>query len=294
MDSKNFLSLLKNPEQCNESNFSQLIESGKKYPFTAILHSFIAKKSKEISADDYENYLSKAAIYSLDRKKLFNVINGDFSNRKIIEIEKPVTELPEESISSNHIINTDKINDKRNSVNSDNEKDIEIIPTEDKEETEKVKLNKEKKKKKHKKKEKTFEELPNDAKLSFTGWLKYLSSYKLTIPQELEENYASTVYNAEESVKEENSENTERNYEIPSPPTDWKKSYEKETEISISDLAEKSIRKDENNVTETFAKILELQKKHLQAIDAYEKLSLKYPEKSSFFALRISEIKKKI
>jgi hypothetical protein len=102
------------------------------------------------------------------------------------------------------------------------------------------------------------------------------------------------VYNAEESVKEENSENTERNYEIPSPPTDWKKSYEKETEISISDLAEKSIRKDENNVTETFAKILELQKKHLQAIDAYEKLSLKYPEKSSFFALRISEIKKKI
>ena len=52
--------------------------------------------------------------------------------------------------------------------------------------------------------------------------------------------------------------------------------------------------KEENNsylMTETLAKVYLEQKKYLKAIQAYEILILKYPEKSSFFADRISDIK---
>jgi hypothetical protein len=44
-------------------------------------------------------------------------------------------------------------------------------------------------------------------------------------------------------------------------------------------------------VTETLAKVYIRQKHYKKAIQAYEILKLKYPEKSSFFAGRIAEIK---
>ena len=45
-------------------------------------------------------------------------------------------------------------------------------------------------------------------------------------------------------------------------------------------------------MTETLARVYLEQKKYSKAIQAYEILILKNPEKSSFFADRISEIKK--
>ena len=44
-------------------------------------------------------------------------------------------------------------------------------------------------------------------------------------------------------------------------------------------------------MTETLARVYLEQKKYQRAIQAYEILILKYPEKSSFFADRISDIK---
>ena len=44
-------------------------------------------------------------------------------------------------------------------------------------------------------------------------------------------------------------------------------------------------------MTETLAKVYLEQKKYVNAIKAYRILSLKYPEKSSFFATQIKAIK---
>ncbi|MDX8338533.1 tetratricopeptide repeat protein [Draconibacterium sp. IB214405] len=53
---------------------------------------------------------------------------------------------------------------------------------------------------------------------------------------------------------------------------------------------EQSVKEDEDLVTETLASIYYQQKNYDKALDAYQKLSLKYPEKSVYFAGRIKEI----
>ncbi|MBP5548157.1 MAG: hypothetical protein J6X58_04600 [Bacteroidales bacterium] len=65
-------------------------------------------------------------------------------------------------------------------------------------------------------------------------------------------------------------------------------------DISIEDLGKKSVRVDDSLDTETLAVVLEKQGKLERAIAVYEKLIVKYPEKSSTFALRISELKLKL
>ena len=62
-------------------------------------------------------------------------------------------------------------------------------------------------------------------------------------------------------------------------------------DISVEDLGKKSISKDNALETETLAVVLEKQGKFDRAIEVYEKLIVKYPEKSSIFAIRISELK---
>ncbi|MEO5674581.1 MAG: hypothetical protein ABIQ74_08035 [Chitinophagales bacterium] len=63
--------------------------------------------------------------------------------------------------------------------------------------------------------------------------------------------------------------------------------------ISPEELARKSSELNEEVVSETLALIYEQQGKHDIAIRQYVKLSLKYPQKVSFFASRIKELKSK-
>ncbi len=60
----------------------------------------------------------------------------------------------------------------------------------------------------------------------------------------------------------------------------------------VNDLSEKSSEAGDELITETLAKIFTKQGLYQQSIDAYQKLSLKFPEKNSYFASQIEEIKK--
>lgn len=65
-------------------------------------------------------------------------------------------------------------------------------------------------------------------------------------------------------------------------------------DVPVEVLGKKSILKDESLETETLAVVLEKQGRFERAIAVYEKLIAKYPEKSSTFAIRISELKLKL
>ncbi len=58
---------------------------------------------------------------------------------------------------------------------------------------------------------------------------------------------------------------------------------------SHEDILERSTAEDDELITETLANIYFQQKNYEKAIQAFEKLSLKYPEKSIYFATRIKE-----
>ncbi len=63
-------------------------------------------------------------------------------------------------------------------------------------------------------------------------------------------------------------------------------------EEAENEIIEKSVAEPDELVSETLAMIYFEQKKYDKALDAFRKLSLKYPEKSVYFATRIEEIEK--
>lgn len=59
-----------------------------------------------------------------------------------------------------------------------------------------------------------------------------------------------------------------------------------------TEIGRKSIKENKDLITETLAKVYTKQKYYNKAISAYQKLSLKYPQKSSYFANQIKLITK--
>lgn len=72
------------------------------------------------------------------------------------------------------------------------------------------------------------------------------------------------------------------------------KSQEDDNQSVVDDRSVKSVSENEDILTETLASIYVKQKQYTKAITILKKLSLKNPEKSIYFATRISELEKKL
>ena len=73
-----------------------------------------------------------------------------------------------------------------------------------------------------------------------------------------------------------------------------RKSKKTRKKDEIKEMIDNSVKDKDNIITESLAQLYESQGYYEQAIEVYENLSLKFPEKSSFFAAQIEKIKDKI
>ena len=109
---------------------------------------------------------------------------------------------------------------------------------------------------------------------SFTDWLTYLDS-------------EDTLTSNQKPVDPDKREDLIENFLMSNPRIIPRENVKINDDISLD-----SIREHEGFITDTLAKIYVKQGHYSKAIFAYEKLSLKYPEKSSYFADQIESIKK--
>jgi len=108
--------------------------------------------------------------------------------------------------------------------------------------------------------------------LSFSEWAKFLKTKQVITKEKptLEDKFQlidSFLENTKRIVPDKNTKNT-------------------------VDLSEKSWASTDELMTETLAKVFVKQKKYDKALQAFQILGLKYPEKNSFFADQIKEIKR--
>ena len=128
----------------------------------------------------------------------------------------------------------------------------------------------------------------NTPEKSFTEWLDSLNS----IEQKPEEQKKSGLQETENSTVPDKSEIKNQIID------DFIKTNPairpEDKPFEFEDISTNSIKEDDNLVTDTLARIYYNQGRYDKALDAYQKLSLKYPEKNSYFATQIEKIKNKI
>lgn len=312
--------LIKNPSQLNETHLTQINAMIELFPFCSTFHLLRAKALNNIESYQYDKALKWAAIYTPDRKALYQLINqtgNDYvkpeeKSEAVIEvIKQEIINEVEENILEPIV----EINNITSDVSVEEEVVEEVIEEELIEES-----NIE---------EQTSEEKP----LSFTEWLKSRNvnfnnaesfggtsvlgeisnskkpiirldtseEIKPLIQDELGELIVSNVFNegylikADEKIQSENilgNKLVEQFIKSDHPVVI--KVNKDEIPVNTENKAKKSADDAGVPVSETLAQIFVKQKLYSKAIAAYEKLSLKYPEKKIYFASLIEEIKKEI
>jgi hypothetical protein len=133
---------------------------------------------------------------------------------------------------------------------------------------------------------------------SFSQWLKF---FRLSQPPPVIPNAKAGNGTEKESKGEKEDETEQVNLHMKIEMENIDKavsmlkqgSFDPTRHVSAEELAKKSAQMDEEIVSETLAKIFETQGYYDKAIRMYVKLSLKVPDKVSFFAARIKELKAK-
>ena len=250
--------LLNKPETINEKQTIALENVVLQFPYFQAARALHLKGLFNQESFRYNYELKKTAAYTTDRTILFEFITSDnftaIQQEKIDEIQRSLLDIEVHHMEEIIVlpeIETTAIPEEAEITESTSEEKLEIG--------------------------KPLPFTPSE-RHSFQEWLQ-LTKFS-PIEREIEE---KTIQNDPEKQKKldiidkfiEANPKIAPVKETTRPPANISKSVEEPTHL----------------MTETLAKVYLEQKKYTKAIQAYEILILKYPEKSSFFADRINEIK---
>ena len=252
MNTNDFTYLLNKPQNINEKQTQALESILQDFPFFQSARALYLKGLFNQESYRYNYELKKTAAHTQDRTILFDFITSDEFNT----LQKSNIEAQEEIISNINVNEVEFVEIVASQA------EVEI-PTKIEEELEIGKPL-------------SFE---NNEKHSFSEWLQ-LTQF-------------APIDRTEDEIIEEIEDEKSKKFELIDKfiETNPKISPAKENTSTPSNIA-KSTEEPTHLMTETLAKIYLEQKKYQRAIQAYEILILKYPEKSSFFADRIENIKK--
>jgi hypothetical protein len=287
------IQLISTPYKANYGDLEKLQDLKKQFPFFQSAHILLTLVSKKFDSGIYQNTLRKTAISIPNRSRLYNLLNAAESVKEEIISQKQTSEVEHlKAIELHSYKNKPTEEELTEQVEKEIEKQIvsaivetEVLKTKDWYKTEE---------KKTEKKGVKAEEKKKISSGSFTDWLHVLKKED----------------GAEEIKKEEIKEVESKII------TEFKKPKDKkEEEKAIIDKiiesepgnirldpnqrfyeananAKESLIENEHLVTETLAKIYALQGNISKAIRAYEILSLRFPQKSAYFASLIEGLKK--
>lgn len=93
MDKQRLTTLINQPEKLEETDFRELSNLKKEYPYFQALLPLITIGSKKYSPQSEKKYLQSSAIYALDRKHLKEILTKDYvSHTAVVVKEKPQQE----------------------------------------------------------------------------------------------------------------------------------------------------------------------------------------------------------
>ncbi|MEK8180502.1 tetratricopeptide repeat protein [Flavobacterium buctense] len=267
MNLTDYTYLLNKPEAINDRHAETLDNVLSAFPY---FQSARVLKLKHLYNQDSFNYnyaLKISAAYTTDRSVLFDFITSD----SFVSVQKGLYEKKLEELMNMNVVGIEEVIADYKPLPIDPlEQSIltsikEALPTEEQKAEEKLAIGKPL-------------EFSKDEKHSFQEWLQ-LSRLKPIIREE-----TAKIISPSEAEKQKKLELINKFIE----------NNPKITPISkdaILPVIEPIAEETSYLMTETLARVYLEQKKYSKAIQAYEILILKYPEKSSFFANRISDIK---
>lgn len=300
MNKSSFLHSLKAPQSVNEGNIQELQSILSDYPYFQSAHLLLVKAYHQSENLNFEGQLKKTAAIAADRKRLHQLLFEEveltnqevstYENTPVIEYQEEPSSFVEKESATDHS-NTPELNDSIPllseviSSKEDNLLDQQILSS----------------------------AINSSALLQVSEEMPDLDDL---IPSTSKEGQTSQLI--EETSVDNSKEITGRNFndwlslynEDPikiqqpfkeSSDTEEEKKYIETTSpakkvefYSASKMAKLSVQDNDDLMTETLANIYVDQENFEKAIRAFQKLQLKYPEKSSYFAGRIKEIQNKL
>lgn len=283
MNLNDYISLLNNPNAINHEQILSLEKIMEEFPYfqsTRVLH---LKGLYDLDSFKYNHALKITAAHTTDRTVLFDFITSDHF---ISVQEKPVLTIEETPGIENTeiIISTKKeklelpVNTLEESIKNTIkeasffiEKEISVKNKESETDTIKEKLSLGKPL-----------NFSKDEKYSFQEWLQLANFHSI---KREDTSTKEDFYDELDTERQKKLDLIDKFIQ-----TNPKIIASKTSTINIT-VPEKNIQDSAYLMTETLAKVYLEQKKYQKAIQAYEILILKYPEKSTFFADRIDDIK---
>ena len=301
MNVQDFTHLLQEPNKVISATQTQELEEVlAEYPYFQAARAIHLKGLKYLNSFKYNNALKVTAAYTADREILFEFITSkDFLQNSIADtISGKTTPVVETEIISEEVIGDSQI-EKELIEESDDQPLPQTITDADAILNPKLFASKDpnvdkaiKAEKEHAAKSLEIgKPLPftKHEKYSFSEWLQLTTTKTIerTTPEKSKLEDVVSEFQLEEDVLKKKKFELIDKFIASNP-----KIVPKE-KTAVPESVKDSVKFDNKELmTETLAKVYLEQKKYKKAIQAYKILSLKYPEKSGFFADRINSVKK--